>query len=422
MDVLAITDFPDIRLKTLIQSATEGSIIIIPREGGYLVRLYIELDKLADNERVASRNITLDHLIAAAQRIFRPYALTVKEVPWWSVYEIGQRLTDKFDDVPDAEAGTRLPRVFITGDACHTHSPKAGQGMNVSMGDAFNLGWKLVSVLQGRAAPEILETYSAERHSVAHDLIEFDREWARIMSERPKAGEGGGAEAPKFQQYFIQHGRYTAGMSVTYAPSVFTRNAGWQHLAGGFEIGTRFHSAPVVRLADAKPMELGHTIAADTRWRLFAFGPAQDPLAGTSEITALCDFLANAPASPVRRYTSAGHDPDSLIDLRAVFQHHVHDLNLASLPPFLLPRKGTLGLIDYEKVFCTSPKPGADIFDLRGIDRAQGCMVIVRPDQYVAHVLPLGAHTELAGFFDGFMRETRPPDQDRSKPAVGDTF
>ena len=46
MDVLAVTDFPDIRLKALIQSADEGSIVLIPREGGYLVRLYVELDKL----------------------------------------------------------------------------------------------------------------------------------------------------------------------------------------------------------------------------------------------------------------------------------------------------------------------------------------------------------------------------------------
>ena len=48
----------------------------------------------------------------------------MKEIAWWSVYEIGQRLTDKFDDVPAEEVATRLPRVFIAGDACHTHSPK----------------------------------------------------------------------------------------------------------------------------------------------------------------------------------------------------------------------------------------------------------------------------------------------------------
>ena len=58
MDVLAVTDFPDIRFKSLIQSANDGSIIIIPREGGYLVRLYVELAKLDAGERVANRNIT----------------------------------------------------------------------------------------------------------------------------------------------------------------------------------------------------------------------------------------------------------------------------------------------------------------------------------------------------------------------------
>jgi hypothetical protein len=53
----------------------------------------------------------------------------------------------------------------------------------------------------------------------------------------------------------------------------------------------------------------------------------------------------------------------------------------------MLPRKGKFGLIDYEKMFCPDPKAD-DIFDLRGVIRETGCMVVVRPDQYVAHVLP----------------------------------
>src|SRR6516225_6146455 len=190
MDVLAVTDFPDIRCKSVIQSASEGSIIVIPREGGYLVRLYVELAMLDIGERVASRHITLDELIAKARRILNPYELDVKEVPWWSVYEIGQRLTDKFDDVPDAEVATRLPSVFIAGDACHTHSPKAGQGMNVSMQDGFNLGWKLATVLRGLAAPELLRTYSDERRAVAQELIDFDRELAAMFSAPPKDPHG----------------------------------------------------------------------------------------------------------------------------------------------------------------------------------------------------------------------------------------
>ena len=162
MDVLAVTDFPDVRFKSLIQSASHGSIIIIPREGGYLFRLYIELDKLDAGERVADRNITSDDLIAAARRILKPHTLEVKEIPWWSVYEIGQRLCDKFDDVQDiAQDTARLPRVFIAGDACHTHSPKAGQGMNVSMQDGFNLGWKLAAVLRQRCAPRSAASFPA---------------------------------------------------------------------------------------------------------------------------------------------------------------------------------------------------------------------------------------------------------------------
>ena len=398
MDVLCETDFPDIRCKTLIQSAKEGNIIIIPREGGYLTRLYIELDKLDRDERVGSRNIQLDQLIAAAQRIFRPYRFEVKEAAWWSVYEIGQRLTDKFDDVPDGQ--DRLPHVFICGDACHTHSPKAGQGMNVSMGDAFNLGWKLAAVLRGQSAPDLLNSYSAERQAVAQDLINFDREWSRIMSERPETGQD--EATPKFQNYFIEHGRYTAGMSVTYTSSALTGATEHQALAAGFGIGSRFHSAPVIRLADAKPMELGHTVKADARWHIFAFSPDEDPSAKGSAIRRLCDYL-NSDASPIRRFTPAGADVDSVIDLRAIFQQPYRDLSVEKMPALLLPKKGKLGLVDYEKMFCPDLKSGRDIFDLRGIDRARGAIVIVRPDQYVAHVLPIDDHDALADFFAGFL-------------------
>ena len=409
MDVLTVTDFPDIRCKTLIQSASEGNIIIIPREGGYLNRFYVELDKLKSDERVANRNITLDQLVAAAQRIFRPYSLDVKDVAWWSVYEIGQRLTDKFDDVPHDQLSTRVPRVFICGDACHTHSPKAGQGMNVSMGDAFNLGWKLVSVLEGRCPQDILHSYSAERQAVAQDLINFDREWSRIMSERPEAGDGENGEAPKFQRYFIQHGRYTAGMSVTYEPSRLTGTDKWQSLASGFEIGTRFHSAPVIRLADAKAMELGHVVEADARWRLFTFCPDENPSAPGSAITKLCQYMTQEPGSPLRRYTDAGADLDSAIDIRAIFQQDRHDVALEALPHLLKPRKGKLGLVDYEKLFCSIQVNERDIFELIGIDRKAGSIVIVRPDQYVAHILPIDAYDELAKFFDGFMLPAKHP-------------
>lgn len=403
MDVLAVTDFPDIRLKSAIHSANEGNLLVIPREGGYLVRLYVELDELAEGERVDRDAVTVDTLIDAARRILHPYTLQVHEVAWWSVYEIGQRLCARFDDVPADEVDQRTPHVFIVGDACHTHSPKAGQGMNVSMRDAFNLGWKLAAVLRGQATPALLHTYSSERHALAKQLIDFDREFARMFSARPTAADdsgGDGVDPEEFQRYFVKQGRFTAGTETHYGPSIITTEPTHQHLATGLQIGRRFHSAPVIRLADARPMHLGHVVKADGRWRIFAFADADDPTAPESRIWALCDFLADDPASPIRRFTPTDADVDAVLDVRAVFQQRHRDLALDRMHPFLLPRKGRYGLIDHQKLFC--PDPGQDIHTMRGIDR-DGCLVVVRPDQHVATILPLDAHDDLAGFFDRFM-------------------
>ena len=74
------------------------------------------------------------------------------------------------------------------------------------------------------------------------------------------------------------------------------------------------------------------------------------------------------------------------------------------MPSLLKPKTGKLGLQDHHKVFCVDHKGVGDIFDMRGIDRDKGCMVVVRPDQYVAHVLPLDAFDALSAFFAGVLR------------------
>ncbi|MFI0237684.1 FAD-dependent monooxygenase [Streptomyces sp. NPDC016845] len=404
LDVLVETDFPDIRLKSVVQSEA-GALLIIPREGGYLVRLYIELEAERYRDLLRERAVTPEVLAAAANRILSPYRVEVKDVGWWTVYEVGQRLCAKFDDVPPEETADRLPRVFIAGDACHTHSAKAGQGMNVSMADAFNLGWKLAGVLTGSAAPELLHTYSAERQTVAQDLIDFDRDFASRMAAgggATTAASKAEAERGRFADYFRDQGRYTAGLSVRYEPSMITGTGEHQHLAKGFSTGMRFHSAPVVRLADARPVQLGHAARADGAWRLYLFADRVGDRSADGSFRRLCDHLASA-ASPLARFTPAGAEPDAVLDVRAILQQPHHTLDPTTLPPVLRPRKGRFALVDHEKVFCPDPRQ-ADIFDLRGIDRDRGCMVLVRPDQYVAHVLPLDAAAQLSDFLDGVLR------------------
>ncbi|KAI7698648.1 tetracycline 6-hydroxylase protein [Hortaea werneckii] len=415
MDALVVTDFPDLRLKTAIHSANEGSILIIPREGGYLARFYIELDKLQQSERISSKNVTADVLVDRAQRIFKPFNFEVRHIAYWSIYEVGQRLTDHFDDVPKAERDERTPRVFIAGDACHTHSAKAGQGMNVSMNDAYNLGWKLASVLRGQAQPKLLHTYTEERQNIAQQLIDFDREIARLFAAKPKGKESGAGDAEGaidpavFQDYFTRQGRFMAGVETKYRPGLLTTSDPHNHqsLARGYPIGMRFPSDQVLRLADAKPVHLGHILNADGRWRILLFSPdTQDPTSPASALWQTCVYLET---SLIPRYTAltSGADIDSLLDVRAILPHSRKEIPITALPPLLLPHKGRFGIQDYEKVFTDEPSYGfgfGAVFRVRGVSRELGAMVLVRPDQYVSAVLPLGDREGVKGVLDGVLR------------------
>jgi len=282
--------------------------------------------------------------------------------------------------------------------------------MNVSMADAFNLGWKMAAVINQQSSPALLHSYSQERHAVAYELIEFDKQIAKLFSSRNstqndiKDSAENNSIAEAFQQYFQKHARYTAGVETRYEAGLLTQINASQALATGFPKGMRFHSAPAIRLADAKPVHLGHCIKADGRWRLFAFArPIADHQDRLGGISALCQFLEADEASPVVKYSPADKPADYLFDLRVIFQESFREVELEIMPEFLMPRQGSLGLKDYEKIFCADKRPDENVFDMRGIDRQTGCIVIVRPDQYVATILPLEDVDGLAAYFDRFM-------------------
>ncbi|MGQ4615940.1 FAD-dependent monooxygenase [Nocardia sp. R7R-8] len=405
MDVLAETDFPDIRTKCAIQSHDGGSILHIPREGNFLFRMYVDLGEVGEDDNGKVRETSQEEVEARANRIMHPYTLRVKHVAWRSVYEVGHRVTDKFDDVPE-HCGNRTPRVFITGDACHTHSAKAGQGMNVSMQDGWNIAWKLAHVLDGRAPEAILHTYSAERQVIAQNLIDFDREWSALMAAKPEELE----DPTQLEEFYVKTAEFPAGFMTQYAPSMLVAEATYQEIATGFPVGKRFKSNLVTRVCDANPKHLGHHATADGRWRIYVFADA--PAAGEpSKAADLAEWLGTAPASPLLAHTPQGADIDSWFDVKVIYQQGHTGVDLGAVPSVFLPKVGPFQVTDYEKVYAADPAD--DIFAARGVSR-DGAVVVVRPDQYVAHVLPLDATDELAAFFGGiFVRQLT---SDRSAP------
>lgn len=396
MDVLVETDFPDWRIKCAI-NAEAGNILHIPREGGYLSRVYVDLGAVAADDDHRVRQTPIEEIIRRANEILRPYTLDVREVAWHSVYEVGHRVTDGFDDALD---GGRDPRVFLTGDACHTHSAKAGQGMNVSMQDGFNLGWKLGSVLTGLSPASLLSTYSAERRPVAQQLIDFDKEWSTLMARKPEEI----SDPADLATYYLATAEFPSGFMTTYAEgSGVVAGDVHQHLATGFPVGKRFKSAPVILAADGNAVHLGHHAKADGRWRLYAFAD-RDGLADDSSLARFAAWLLQDPGSPVRRHTPTDADIDAVFDAKVIYQQGFDAIDVTRAPAIFRPRSGALALTDWEKVFAAAPSRwnAVDIFDARGLSR-DGVVVVVRPDQYVAAVLPLEATDELADFFARWM-------------------
>ena len=238
------------------------------------MRFYIQLPA-----GVRPKGVELADLQHQARQIFAPYSMDFAGVFWWSAYSIGQRLASAFH---------AHNRIFLTGDACHTHSPKAGQGMNVSLQDGYNIGWKLGAVLAGLSPPSLIPTYVSERSKTAADLIAFDREFVELF-DRKEAFEG------EFAEYFIKSGRYTAGFTARYQGSTITTQGvePEQSAARAVTVGMRFPSAQVIRFCDCKAVQLQSVLRSDGRWRVVVFGGDLNQTEHRARVEKVCLLLTS---------------------------------------------------------------------------------------------------------------------------------
>jgi hypothetical protein len=94
----------------------------------------------------------------------------------------------RFTDNARQVSTYRLGRVLLAGDAAHVHSPFGGQGLNLGIGDALNLGWKLAATIHGWAPDGLLETYTTERHPIGAWVLDWTRAQVALMRLDPHAG------------------------------------------------------------------------------------------------------------------------------------------------------------------------------------------------------------------------------------------
>lgn len=378
------TDFPDIWSKVIVYSEESGSVLIIPRERN-LTRLYIEL-KPDTKDGQAQEEHTKEFVMRRAQEIMGPYRLRWRTVEWFGRYQIGQRVATRFSD----EAN----RVFIAGDASHTHSPKAAQGMNTGMHDSWNLAWKLNFAVRGLAKSSLLATYEQERKKIAEDLINFDYEHANAFAV-------GDSEA--LAQNFKTNVAFISGVGATYGYNVL--NVPTKQLSlGNIKPGCLLPPAKVTRFIDSNPVDIQNDIPALGQFRIYFF--VHDVHEAKPFLDSICT-LHQSSSSFVGRVTSAGnasytlqpplaapHDefvrPERYTPTSGIFTYSLvtdmprNDVEIADLPPVLRDSRWTFYLDDIPKMD-TRKQKCIDKW-LGGLSRQEVAIVNVRPDGYVGAV------------------------------------
>lgn len=404
--------------------------MVIPREDN-MVRLYVQIASSTDPDFHPRKTASADEVQQAAKNILRPYWLEWDRVEWYSVYPIGQGISDKY---------TLDERVFMGGDACHTHSvslnclfldhanvvkPKAGQGMNTAFHDALNMAWKLHVVESGFASRSILSTYESERKEIADMLLNFDSRYAALFSKRrPSAGEVGSAsntaaangEEDEFVKTFKESCEFTSGYGVAYKGNVFNWDSSHPAQSPLFNIpgvrltpGRAFTPAKVTRLADSNFVPLEQEVPANGAFRIFVFGGVQ-----SKTKKAIADFAANLEKD--RSFLSTYRRNDKV----SFFEHHLPHSKLFTL---CLTYAGAKNQIDMEAVPAVLKDYhhhiyADDIADVRvpnakyptheklGFDPEKGGVVVVRPDSHVACTVQLvegsGTVDALNSYFGAF--------------------
>ncbi|QRW02682.1 phenol 2-monooxygenase [Ceratobasidium sp. AG-Ba] len=394
LDATPDTDFPDIRNQTAIHS-DNGSCMVVPREGD-LVRLYVQLTEvdLGGTGRMDRSKMTPEKIMKVAQRSFKPFRLNFPQrLDWWTIYIIGQRVASKF---------SAQERIFIAGDACHTHSPKAGQGMNASMNDAHNLIWKLTQVLRGWASPELLKTYEFERRKYAQDLINFDRKLSALYSGKAKTSNNSdGVSHEQFVELFQTFGGFTSGIGIHYAPSIIV-DPSHQALATKLIVGQRLIPQTVIRIADARSFEIQDLVQSDIRYKILVFaGNAKDPIQ-KARLQAFADELKK-PERFYKKYTPKDAPVDTVFEILTFGTMTKNTADYTDIPP-ILRTHWSKAFIDDVAWF---PKMGGGrLYESYGIG-PEGCVVVVRPDGYIGHVVSLEGADQLEKWFGGFMAASK---------------
>jgi len=268
---------------------------------------------------------------------------------------------------------------------------------------------KLALVLNQTCHPHILTTYATERRQIAHDLIAFDHKFSRLFSGRPAkdAMDEAGVSMSEFKKIYLQGQEFASGIAVDYAQSVLVakeKREEKQKLAKNVQVGKRFPSALVCNQSDARPWQLQHWLKSDGRFHVVLYaGAVLSPLQ-----KARVEKCAEALQTLLERYQRADKALNSTIRILTVHSSSRQALanGIFDFPEVLRGPCDVKTGWDYDRIFVDEAsyhEGGGNAYEVYGVDKERGCLVVCRPDQYVGWIGELEEVEELRRWFEGFM-------------------
>ncbi|KAF7178862.1 hypothetical protein CNMCM7691_007684 [Aspergillus felis] len=395
VDMVPITNFPDIRRVCTV--ATEhGTLLIIPRER-QLVRFYLPLQAVDSTSASLDRvSITLDMIRQKAKQMLSPFDFDFKICDWWTVYQVGRRLASSFTK----------GRIHLAGDAIHTHSPKAGLGMNMSMQDGFNIGWKVALVAKGIARPSILATYELERKRTAQMLIDLDRRLQPLFVKEQESDAAESTAASNDNETLMDviqlSMAFANGYVCYYGPSSLVHKEG-EGVAANLIPGERFPPAKVRNHADGQAWWTTRLFTSDGRFRIVLLAGDLRREDQRQRVSTFSTHLASA-ESVLQRYKPEGEKLDSLVEVITIHSAPVRDMDFSDFPEMLRLFDQDRGWA-YDKIWsddecfwdrqCTGKG-----YEFWGVDRVRGALVILRPDQHIGWVGNIEDVDRMTGYFE----------------------
>ena len=369
IDGVVETDMPKTRVYGAIESPIYGNVLWAALDHG---ATRIGFAFTAERQK-AYLDFNEAAAVAEAIASVKPFSLEFKQVDWFTVYSVGQRVARNFF-IKDC--------VFLAGDACHTHSSGAAQGMNTGLHDACNLGWKLSMVLDGSAALSILQTYETERLPNVQKLINYDKDISRLMTMQLPIGWKGDPDADPNEVLGVvmeEASTFTSGLSIAFGINAI-------NVKGSF-----------VACSDPAPVSPGQR------------GPdVQLQKPGSMETTRLHTQIPNTARFHIIIFAGeAEHTSSSLNSFMSTVKFS-KTLAKSSLPIswLIIPAKSgpsafeLLGATPLGKVFYDEKQTAHVRY---GVDLKRGGIFVMRPDGWVGTATELNARAvqELEVYFKG---------------------